>query len=440
LDVSATCQTALIPRAPHRALIVLSPAAEHPEILALRLAQPASGETLNASVDAADSDADGRDDVRVSVSVGKEGSSEVASADVAWFDRAAGPSRNASEPANSLAKAAQALIARAKNKRLNASAVERINATRRLMSSLCGESSVSRVFDPEGNALRCGDIGRAIDQLAQAELSAALTRGDTLGAFSVFSRDGWYFRKFSDAARKSMEKELRKATSVVDVARATTSRARPKVGKFPQWSPLWFETDGALLIQTEQGVTRLSADGAREEPVDVDAGTIAWPLDVVSDSGARFLGAAYACDRSEVQLMFTEPNNGPPANPINTELMAPRPGVCKGGREFPPPTPIVYGHGAFQALIAGFLVSSTSPSAAQSLPQPGSARSQDGKWTVAASPLGIAVIGERKELWNLQALPAEQAEAAKLSHCIVSNAASAVACVQGGKAVLYLRS
>ncbi|HEY1536780.1 MAG TPA: hypothetical protein VGF76_22315, partial [Polyangiaceae bacterium] len=116
LDVSATCKASLIARAPTRAIVVVSPSVEPAVLLTLRAASAAPNETLDFSVDSSDQDQDGRDDVRLTLSVAALGSPEPASADLAWLDRAAGASRSASEPIASLTRFATHLAAHARLK------------------------------------------------------------------------------------------------------------------------------------------------------------------------------------------------------------------------------------------------------------------------------------------------------------------------------------
>ncbi|HKO52518.1 MAG TPA: hypothetical protein VJV79_32645, partial [Polyangiaceae bacterium] len=168
VDVTASCNTPLIARAPSRALLVVSPSVEHPLLLTLRAASPAVDETLNFSVDSSDQDRDGRDDVRLSVSLGNLGASEPAAADLVWLDRAAGASRSASEPGASLLRLAGKIALQARGKRPSA-ASERVATTLRLLSSLCAEGGVPRLFDEDGVPFRCGNLSPALDSLMMSD-------------------------------------------------------------------------------------------------------------------------------------------------------------------------------------------------------------------------------------------------------------------------------
>jgi hypothetical protein len=426
LDTLATCQTPLLARVPIQAVSVISPASTRPEVFALRLAAPAPNEALAVDADSSDRDGDGREDVKLTLTLtGPDGAK--ASASLAFLDRAAGVSRDAAEPRASLLLAAKAILSKA-----GPSAIAELDAMRRLLASLCAEGATSRVFDAEGSPLRCGDLSAVIDTLARAEVLARLAAKDALGAVAVLSRSDWYFKKLSADADKAITKELTKRLLAVTPA-ATPLTARPKAAKGPHFSPLWFEPDGSLLIVGDAGVTRASRDGTSETAADSEAGTSAWPLDVVDPGGKRLSGTLCSCDASEIQLATTDAA-GAIQPGLPTRLLSPRPGGCKGRFICPDPVPIAASADGFSVLIAGALVEPKKVGAA--LPSPGSARSPDGKWLVAATPLGLVVSGQAQELWKLPEAPLDTRRA---QDCVVANDRAAVACVVDGRAVLFKR-
>ena len=226
LDANATCSSTLIARAPSRALIVVSPNVEHPVLLTLRAAAAAPDETLAFSVDSSDQDKDGRDDVRLTVSLSAPGGGEPAQADLVWLDRAAGSSRASGEPLASLLRNAGKTGVVARGKR-GGNAPERIASTLRLLSTLCAEGGVARLFDEEGAPFRCGDLSKLVDSLALSETIAAIYQSDVLQAFSVLARDGWYFAKLSSSQRKSIERELIRAVSKLEASAPFVARTLP---------------------------------------------------------------------------------------------------------------------------------------------------------------------------------------------------------------------
>ena len=440
LDVTASCSSALIARAPSRALMVVSPSVEHPLLLTLRVASAAVDETLSLSVDSSDQDRDGRDDVRLSVSLGNVGASEPAVADLVWLDRAAGASRSASEPGTSLMRLASKIGVQARSKRA-ASANQRVGTALRLLSSLCAEGGVPRLFDEEGTPFRCGALSPVVDSLMMSDALASLAQGDILGAFAVLRRDGWYFTKLSSAQRKSVERELLRAVSKSEVSPPLVARALPLSSPAPHYSPLWFESDAALLIESAAGVSRISPDRSAETPLATDGGTPTWPLELTSSSGQRVLGAVHACDRSE--LLFNESDaQHPLLPPLTTHLLAARPASCAGHGTGPAVaiTPISFDDNGLDALVAGARVTVAAPGKkpALGLPELGTPRSADGRWLVSANPLGLLVIGERKELWQTSKLT-EHADAGRFTDCVVANDARAVACIDAGRAIVFER-
>jgi hypothetical protein len=440
LDVSATCKASLIARAPARAIVVVSPSIEPAVLLTLRAASAAPNETLDFSVDSSDQDQDGRDDVRLTLSVAALGSLEPASADLAWLDRAAGASRSASEPIASLTRFATRLAVHSRVKHSAYRPDTNSNAVR-LLSSLCAESGVARVFDEDGSPFRCGDVTRIVDSLAGNELSYALAQGDVLEAFSVMRRDGWYFRSLSSAARRAMERELLRSVTRLDLDPPFAARALPTLPQLPHYSPLWFEADGALLIRGANGVTRVAANRSTEEAVSGDAGAPSWSLVLAAADGERITGTSHACDRSELLFNVSDAQRGLLA-PLTTRLLAARPASCSGHGTGPAVSiaPLGFDELGLDALINGSHV--TTAAAGQKQPAssqvPGTPRSPDGRWLVTPTAFGLLLVGDHKELWQTSVLH-EHADASKFSDCVVANDARAVACVEAGHVLVFER-
>ncbi|RYZ02280.1 MAG: hypothetical protein EOO73_32235 [Myxococcales bacterium] len=426
VDTTATCPAGLVARVPVQAVSVVAPSSERPEVLTLRIAAPAPGEALSVDEDSADRDGDGREDVKLVFTLTSPDGAK-ASATLAFLDRAAGVSRDASEPRTSLALGAKAILGKAGP---NASA--EVDAVRRLLSSLCAEGATPRVFDAEGSPVRCEDLGGVVDTLARADVLSRLAAKDALGAVSVLSRSDWYFKKLSADAEKSITKELTKRLLAVTPS-ARVLAAKPKLAKGPHWSPLWFEQDGALLIVTDAGVVRASRDAETETLLEGEGAASPWPLDVTDQGGKRLSGSLCACDSSEVQLGFTD-SAGAPQNGVPTRVLAPRPGGCKGRFTCPDPVPVGSSPEGLSVLLAGSL--SEPRKAGKALPSPGSARSPDGAWLVATTPLGLVVTGPAQELWKLPEAPVD---ARRAQDCVVAADRAAVACVSDGRVVLLKR-
>ncbi len=432
-DVTAKCQSAVLSRSPVRAIEVVQPLADRVLSMGLRVADPGPGETLGISVDSSDQDADGRDDVRVSIRVSKVGSDRPATAELRYLDRAAGVSREVHEPSSSIARAASIEMSRAKRKSASVSVQQGVANVRRLISSLCAEGGVPRVLAEDGSTFRCGDLGTTVDRLLAAEVTSQLTAGDPLAALGALSRDGWYFKKASDKERARLEKLVLKAVVSVESPKLLTPAVHPPPRtKELRFSPLAFEAGGALLVETGAGLSRVSASG-EVEAVDPDAGPSSWPLALSRGDGARLSGFVMACDRSEVLLSFVGADSHPPEP---TELLSPRPGACKSG---PSPTPSFAPLGlkdkGIEAIVMGAHVG-PSVSRAEAVLRPrvfGSARSPDGKSFVAPVSLGLAVIGtDKPELWRV-------GDTKSLADCVIADQARAIACTDGDSVRLWTR-
>jgi hypothetical protein len=436
LDLAAHCEATLIARSPVRSLAVLAPAAPRPVLTAVRAAAPAPRE-LQLRVSSIDRDHDGNDDVELSVEVQAVDSKRPAVARLLWLDRAAGPSREPQEPLASLARAAGTQQSRARGKRTCRSVAEGVGNLRRLIATLCHESGTARLFDAEGAGLRCGELGPVVDQLAMAEVRAALTAQNVAEAAAVLARDGWYFGRASPKERGKLEALVMRAVRVVEAGPIVALAARP-VPRTPEprYSPLHFEQpESSLLVLTPQGVVRAAPDGSSELPVDEQALASAWSLVVTSPNGATWTGVSHACNQSELVLEFS-----PPTQSLSVPLLAARPGAC-AGKPIPrvsPPVPLGFEAGKLTAVIAGSTVGPRlSEDEAWPRPvEPGSARSPDGKLLVVPTPLGLLVTGDDKpELWQSPELEPWY----ELSDCAVAGGASALACIKANRVLLIRR-
>jgi hypothetical protein len=439
LDVAATCKANLVARSPVQGIAVIAPLAERPLILLLRAALPANGETLALAVDSTDRDEDGRDDAKVTITVQKAGSARPASADVVWLDRAAGTSRDAREPARSLARGASIEATRAKGKTTSKTVGDGVGNLRRLYAALCAEGSVPRIFDADGSPLPCGDLRSLVDDLATAEMTAALTRKDFVEAAATLARDGWYHAAMSKDRRAKLTTAFESAVTLVDAGPIASLNALPaRRTAAARWSPLRFEDDGSLLIQSSQAVVRVTPDG-REHALGEDAGPVRWPLEVTNQERLRWTGVVQPCDRAEIELSLTDAT-GAAAAPVVTRLLAPRPGPCRGGlRPGPSLTAISWQAAGLEALVGGSPVGpSTSVGEAALRPgQPGSPRSPDGRSMIVPTPLGLLIIHEQgAELWRGDGLSDTRA----LSDCVVANRQERAACIRDDRVVAISRA
>jgi hypothetical protein len=421
LDVRGECKGALIARAPLRALVVVAPDAEAPELMSLRVAGPAPGETLELVTTTNDRDGDGRDDVAVEVRVGTSGGGSLG-APFVWLDRPAGRSRDSTEPGRTLLRAAQREAGRAKVKKVAPDVVANVAILRRLMAAACAEGATPRVLDADANPLACGSLAAVVDALATAEVTAELARGHVLDAFGALTRDGWYFGKTSASARQKLERQLFDAVTPA-TAVVRTLEPRPLLERAPRMSPLAFEPGGALLVLTAGGVVRSQPDGSSPEPLAEASPTRS--LVVLAAPGQRFSGAIYACDRSEVILGL----EGAPA--LVTTLLSPRPGACGHAPFFATDVPpiLAAGGGQVSAIVGGTAVGNAGTGA----PVAGSARSANGRFLIVPTAYGLFIDGPSHTLVNLGT--SVQSPLA-LTDCVVDDSGNAAACVQKGQTLL----
>lgn len=449
LDVSASCTTTLLARAPTRSVSVVAPLSDRPHVLTLRVAAAFPTEPFALDVDSTDRDGDGRDDVRLVVTQRPPCRTDPAlvaqgcptdkddksvSVQVVWIDRAAGLSRDATEPAASLGALAAAELGRSKRKQTAASVPRGVAQLRRLLGTLCAEGAASRLFEADGSMLRCEPLGTVVERLLVAEVQAALTEKDVERALAALDRDGWYFGRVPDKRRAELVKSVSADTTSVEPKVTKLAVSPLPRGNAPRLSPLAFESSGALLVQTSGGLSRIGESGTAE-PVEPDADLGAWPLAIETRGGQRLENVVFPCDRSDVYLNVAS-GQGAAVSALPSSLLSPRPGACSGGKA-PEASIIALGEkdDRLSLLVAG---ESFGPriSRAEAVLRPrllGTPRSPDGRHLVVPTSLGLLVEGgDKPELWRVK-------DAGAWSECTVADGAKAVACVSGAEVVLLRR-
>ena len=426
-DLRASCSAQLVARAAVRAVAILDPLRERPFVFGVRAADAAAGETLVLDLSYRDADDDGRPDPTLHVGVNVRPGDSPPNIEFAWFDRAAGESRDARRTSKRLLADLDDELVHAQRKKTAARSLHRLELTRRALFSACAESGTPRVFDWEGTPLSCELTPDVVDRLGAVDVTARWVEGDFAGAASALSRDGWYFGALRPARRLALLAEFDKRlppVPVVTVSLNPVLRAAPR----PHYSPLSFEPDGALLVQTAEGVERVPAGADRATPLAAEPG-LTWPLEVTAGSD-RLMSVLYSCDRSEVQLLI----GGSSARTLPTALLAPRPGVCRGGRvaEPIPLSPVAMGPGGVEAVLSGArLEAGAIP---EGRPPRGSARSENGKVLALPTTLGLIVSGDKTELWKVDNWAVSPG-----SDCVVANDARRAACVRANRVEIYRR-
>lgn len=436
-EVRARCSARLVARAPTRAVVVLHPLRSDPVLLGFRAADPAPGESLDLTIDSRDLDGDGRDDLTLRVAVASEGQKKPASAEFAWFDRAAGRSRNPREPAASFAAAAGRLQSQSKSKRDAPGVAAGANALRRLYASLCAESGTPRVWTFEGAPLPCAAESSLTTALS-AEIDAALSQGRPVEALGLLERESWFGGKFTDKERARLEQSVSAKLRPVDAEVTGSFPADVQAPAEPHWSPLRFEgerlwvrtTDGHVLSSDPPGTpardANLGVAGAAHQSTVPEP----WPLRVTDASGRTWTAVVPSCDRSELQVAFVA-RDGAPLPLLPVPVLAPRPGLCKpGSRQTPSAHPLRWHEGRLELWAGGQRVVAEG---AFGGPAPGAAPPRESV-PVVSSKLGPLVLqNDRETLWRGDATRG-------VTDCAASADGRLLACLRGRSVVVLKKT
>jgi hypothetical protein len=432
LDIRATCTGSLLPRAPVRSVTVLAPLREQAPIVGFQLAAAAPDETLEVDVVSNDRDADGRDDVEMTLRLGAPGSSEVRARFV-WLDRPAGLSRDAAEPRASFAELANLETVRASSQKSSMEVGANVANARRLYASLCAEAGVPRVFLDSGEGLDCGDLEEPFQALTAASIDASLNLGKVGQAFGALEQHAWFPSGQKLGASAFLKKRLQGLMTRVTkrrVIKLVPLKARPRgLDASPHFSPLSFHADGSLLMLTAEGVVRAAPDGRYEYEASDEVDP--WATSVLSPTGERLTGITFPCDRSEVSWLRTTAD-GAALPPLLSTLIAPRPGNCVPALGFSAPDvrPLGWTTTGVSAFVGATLLGSLPAN-----PPMGSAASPNGRFSAVVTEFGLLVTStDKTALWTFD----DPGLSRQLHDCVISNNAEAAACLLTGHAYVIL--
>ena len=435
----ASCSGSLPQRAATEAAILVAPNNPRPIILGLRVAEPSLGESLSVSPAIRDRDGDGRPDpsIRFELTVAETGSK--ATAELGWLDRAAGASPDETALPASLEKQLVAWEARVGKKAKASELHQETYALRRLLSTICQQSSTVRIWDAQGDALHCPALTAQLGRLSRIEVQSALAQNDDNLALRSLSLATHWFGGIASVDREDLIKRMAKRYTLVKPSLPVSVSVRPKLSRGTiRYSPLRFDADGSLIVITDKdALERVALDGTNS-PLEADA-MAPWALDVTSVSGRKWTGVVPACDRSELLLSFTESNGSLLLSP--TKLLAPRPGVCRNPTAWlVQVAPIAWTDEQPTAVLDGACLSDRGTAICASPSKlgevvPGSPRSPDGTKLVFPSAIGLLVLGGKKpERWSSPAFDGKV-----LTDCTVSNESRAIACISEGRILLIAR-
>ena len=191
LDIQASCDAPLLPRAPVRSVAVLSPWRNQPKIVGFQLASPAPGERLEVDLVSEDRDRDGRDDVELTLRLASPDGNEVR-ARLVWLDRTAGLSRDTTEPLASFRELAALEKVRASNHKASLEVASHVASVRRLYASLCSDAGSARIFMDDGSGVDCGPLAEPFQALTEASVQAALNLGGVARGFAALEQRTWF--------------------------------------------------------------------------------------------------------------------------------------------------------------------------------------------------------------------------------------------------------
>ncbi|XXY44580.1 hypothetical protein WME91_31715 [Sorangium sp. So ce269] len=435
-----------------------------PELaLELRLRTPPPEEALSAALEVADPDADGRDDLLVTLglsgalrpfpapspSPAPGGAAAEVRAPLIFLDRPAGLSRDAAQPGETLRALAASLLRDARGKATAPAVAAAAQRLRRLNAVLCADAAgggalAGRDAARAGEALvwtgagpvRCGEPGLAA-AIDNAEAVAASTRGAPLAAIAALDHG-------AEPRTKDADKLLAKLAPPAAATAVYRTAAAPQPAGPGAFGPLAFEASGALLVRTAQGVVRVDPATSTESATDVPP----WPA-AIHAGPAQLVAVERRCDAPTLLALFRSSPDAVGEMEVPLPLLrsqgprarAASPERCAGTERLPF-SPLAASEGGFDIALGAALVSidlraaapaSSALSFPLTTPAPqGAARSPDGATLAvpAAGGLLVATAGGPARLWS-------GGDLAQGTACAPANGGARVACVVGAAAVIF---
>jgi hypothetical protein len=415
-------------------------------LAAATVLDPEGAARLQLDAESADFDGDGRDDLLLRVTLDGGGPpfepGPKVSAVVRWLDRPTGLSREPNEPEASLHALATLAMAHAQKPKDALSVPLLVHQARALFVAICAEGRAPRLTHVLGDhPIQCG-TSHALEELLYAETRAYVTLGDPLRATAALD-EAVALPGARTAARVTEAKGwIEKMAPVTQASslRAVLAVPESEHGRPPAWGALAFEPSGKLLVRTPVGVVRM--DPAQGDEADA-SGVSKWPSEVLStgtsEAKRRFLDVYDPCDGWAIRATIAS-TGGNDVRDIALPV-APKIGPrCEGARGLAVRAiPIAWGPLGLEAITLGFPVL-VAPDLSRAVPlesplgQPttlGAPRSPDGRTLVLPTLEGILVTGARPRLLRAKELEGAYAE---LYDCAVSDDATRVACIRGGRA------
>jgi len=423
---------------------VISPARQ-PAVRVDAIVPPAlAGEDLGVQADGSDRDGDGIDDVALVVSLSGEpapleAQGPAVSAELRWFDRPAGLSRDPHEPDASLRGHASRLSKVARKKGALAEVQSSVRRLHRLQAILCGGATPLQV---QGAPVPCGG-SLGLQEAELAELEAAIKAADPAAAVAAIDRMERPSAQFDPKRLADARAHFEKGFGVAE-AQVRDAPGAPMTGPagVPAWGALAFEPSGALLVRENAGIVRIDPATLAASPAPAGSPAHAsWMVPLAAPAGSWMLEAVVdGCDGTPLRARMHASDGTSREVPL--PIASDPSSFCGGSKVIPAAVPLGWNGQGLEALIAGSVVrisadppkASLATAAGMGPIPPGAARSPDGRWAAAPLGWGVAVLGPngKATLWKSSRL---QDAARKLRDCTVANDASAAACVEGSRVI-----
>lgn len=399
--------------------------------IAITIADPTGLPTLTVDGDTSDRDGDGLPDIALRVTLEGGGApfepGPRVTGTLAWLDRTAGLSREASATESSFASLASIAMTKAKAASLAPTVAPFVEQARALWRSVCADGGAPRLVGVAGTgAIGCG-AAHALEDLGLAEARAYATMGDPLRAELAIDRatrppathtarrvteaQGW----LASLAPVATARMVRPVAAVPDVAK----------GHEPTWGPLAFESSGKLLVRTRAGFVRVDPDVGDESDANDVKG---WGPAVSSTDGAWTWIETYdPCDGLSLRASFA-PASGDDLRDVALPVAPPLSDRCSGARgALVHAQPLAWGPGGLEAIVEGEPVL-VAPDLSRATPL----ASPTPKTLVVATSSGLLVRSTGgSRLLRASSLDGTYAEQ---QGCAVSDDATHVACVHLGRA------
>jgi hypothetical protein len=444
VELGAQCAGHAVARAaatPSRWAAVVSVGRAATVHFSVLVADPPGAPALTLDADGTDYDGDGIDDVALRVTL--EGGSAPfepgprVSAIVRWIDRPAGMSRAPDQPETSFHALASVAASHAGKAKEAPTVPPYVQQVRALYAAICSEGGAPRLLRAvDGGPIACGTTSRALEEAGLAEVRALVTMGDVLGAIAALDRAQQAPAAHTAARTTEAQGWIAQAAPFVPATSLRAIGAVPLIdhGRSPSWGAMMFEPTGKLLVRTLAQVVRVDpAMGDEAEASDVPA----WKAAVMSPDGSlRWNDVVDPCDASALRATFSGDGDLREVSiPLHGRLAA----RCGPKGEPVPATPTAWGQGGLEAIVLGQPVAfaldlshaTVLPSSPTQPTIPGAPRSPDGKTLVVPTSIGIVVRGARTRIYRAKELDGAYLE---LRDCTVSDDATRVACVRGGRA------